>query len=172
MTYIGITRGENGTIGIIPEEGEPIFVSVPIRKKSYTKIGLDYKKFAELMKPYAAIELNEAQSKVVAKAVVEEPLYNKSQFRASVNQARIFEGIVAILDALGITVQTVQPSKWHYQLFIGKFRKSSAKQASIDYAAELFPQFIQKHQHDRFGICLADWLARGIQYEWHSKQYY
>lgn len=172
MTHIGITRGENGTIGIIPDEGEPIFVDVPLTKRSYTKVKLDYKKFIELMKPYAAIPINEAQSKVVAKAVVEEALYDKNKFKASVTQARIFESVVGILDALGISVQTVQPTKWHYQLFIGKYRKCSAKQASIDYAAELFPQFIQKHQHDRFGICLADWLARGIQHEWTSRHFY
>lgn len=171
MVYIGITRGQRGTIGIIPEDGEPKFFSVPITQ-SGMKTRLNKQRFIEIMKPYAAIEINECQKKVIAKAVVEEPVFNKTRFRETVFQTRFFEAITSILELLGISVETVQPLKWHNQLFIGKYRKSSAKQASLDYAKELYPQFIQCKQFDRFGICLADWLYRGIKYEYSNTHHY
>lgn len=167
MVYIGITRGQRGTIGIIPEDGEPKFFSVPITKTG-EKRRLNKQRFIEMMMPYASVEVSECQRKIIAKAVVEEPVCSKSHFYESVWQGRVFEAVCAILEMLGISVETVQPLKWHNQLFIGKYRKSSAKQASLDYANEIYPQFLQNKQLDRFGICLADWLYRGIKYEYHN----
>jgi len=49
MIYIGITRGQRGTIGIIPEDGEPKFFSVPITQ-SGMKTRLNKQRFMPLLR--------------------------------------------------------------------------------------------------------------------------
>ena len=165
MYYIGISR-TFGNIGILSddEDFEPIFVPVPI-SRTKGKRRLNYTQFRELLEPYAAIEINECQKKIIAKAVLELPLDQPTHYKASTTSIGFFEAERAILDYLGISVITIEPIRWKHPLFIGKYKKLSHKQASVEFGNDNWPQFLQNHQTDRDGLCLAYWLKENYLYK-------
>lgn len=165
MTYIGISRGE-GTIGIIKEDGTVELHKIPtsFQKKSMVK-HLGYRRFIELMRPYAEAPENEVRSKIMAKALIEKPPTNtKLKWSYRWLSSRFFEAECAILEALGISYQIIEPQEWKHDMFTGKFLKLTDKQASLEYGNELYPQLRQNKAKDRDGICMAYYLKNAKQF--------
>lgn len=165
MYYIGISR-TFGTIGILSddEDFEPKFLQVPI-SKSRGVCRLNYRAFREMMQPYAAQEINEVQSMVIAKAVLETPNINPKHFKSSISSTRFYEAEKAILDYLGISSEAVEPRQWEHQLFTGKYKKLTKRVASIEYGNDNWPQFKQNKAEDRDGLCLAYWLKENFRHK-------
>ena len=166
MTYIGISRGTYGTIGIIKENGEVIFQKIPWKwRKAHWDRHLDYKKFTELLKPYASTQMNEVRTQINAKALIEKPFTDKKiHWSTRLTTQRFFEAEVAILEALGIRYEIVEPIEWERDMFTGKFLKLTSEQASLAYGNELYPQLTQEKATDRDGICMAFYLKNARQF--------
>jgi hypothetical protein len=169
MIYIGISRSWDGTIGIIDENDKPVLVKVPWRYwGGRNQKHLDYKKFKELLQPYASTPMNEVRSQINAKALVEFPFNGKgiNSGRGKVlASTRFFEAELAILEVLGISVEFIEPIDWHHDLFTGKFYKLTPKQASLEYGNELYPELKQNKAKDRDGICIAYYLKNIKNYK-------
>ena len=165
MVYIGISRGGTGTIGIINENDEIYFSQVPKEWRHQNGHNhLNYKKFVELLKPYAIVQENDVRQKVNALAVVEKPIGFMWSKKHSINiqkfiaSNRFFEAEMGILEALGIPVTLVEPANWQRDMFTNKYHKMKENQASIELGNDLFPELKQSKAKDRDGICMAYWL--------------
>lgn len=165
MTYIGISRGATGTIGIIDENDNATLVPVPWTWKNQKgHKHLNYQKFIEILKPYIPVDENDVRQKLPAKVVMEKPIGFNWDTKRSVNiqkfiaSNRFYEAEMAILECLGIPVTLVEPYNWHKDLFTQKYKKLSDVQASIEYGNDLYPELKQSKCKDRDGICMAFWL--------------
>lgn len=165
MTYIGISRGE-GTIGIIKEDGTVELHKVPTSQQKKSRVKhLAYRRFIELMQPYAETQMNEVRRQINAKALVEKPpTSTKHKWAYRWLASRLFEAECAILEALGISYQIIEPQEWEHDMFTGKFLKLTDKQASLEYGNELYPQLRQNKARDRDGICMAYYLKNAKQF--------
>ena len=119
----------------------------------------------ELLKPYASTQMNEVRTQINAKALIEKPFTGKKiHWSTRLTTQRFFEAEVAILEALDIRYEIVEPIEWERDMFTGKFLKLTSEQASLAYGNELYPQLTQEKATDRDGICMAYYLKNARQF--------
>lgn len=147
MVYIGQDNGVTSTIGILPDDSDPIFVKTPTKQVKGER-RLDHKRYRELLEPYAGN----------AVAVLERPMLNPKRWKASISAAKCHEAMRVVLEELDIPYEVIDSRNWQHPLFTGVYKKLTTKQASLELGNELFPQFKQMKHIDRDGILMAYWL--------------
>lgn len=167
MVYIGIGRGTDGTIGIIHENGDVEFHKVPwkyskLKYERQTK-RLNHRKFAELLRRFAAEDENEVRQRIKAKVLIEAPVSSgcrlcMKKLAGVLSTTRFYDAECAVLETLGISYEVIQPSEWMHNLFTGLYAKLPDRDASLEYGNNLYPQLKQEKAKDRDGICLAWYL--------------
>lgn len=156
--YIGIDNGTSGTISVLGEDIEPIFMKVPIKvEQNYTKskqdvTRLDAKAFRELLEVYNTNDVT---------IIMERPMINPTLFKASISAARCFEAELVVIELLQLRHMYVDSKDWQ-RLLLPKGTKGTneLKKASLDIGNRLFPQF-EEHKHkDRDSLLMAEYGRR------------
>ena len=156
--YIGIDNGTSGTISVVGDDVEPIFMKVPIKvEQNYTKsrqdvTRLDAKALRELLEGYNANDVT---------IIMERPMINPTLFKASISAARCFEAELVVIELLQMRHMYVDSKDWQ-RLLLPKGTKGTneLKKASLDIGNRLFPQF-EEHKHkDRDSLLMAEYGRR------------
>lgn len=156
--YIGIDNGTTGTIGIVGDDIDPIFVPTPIKKEqNYTKARdiisrLDVEQFRGLLDKYDPNEVT---------VLMERPMINPMMFKTSIGAARCFEAQLAIVELLQLKHIFIDSKDWQKHL-LPKGVKGSVelKKASLDIGNRLFPKFADEKHKDRDGLLIAEYGRR------------
>lgn len=156
--YIGVDNGISGTIGIVGDDIDPIFVPTPSKvEQNYTKVKqdvhrLDVKAFASLLSQFEAKDVT---------VIMERPMINPGLFKASISAARCFEAELAIIELLQLRHMYVDSKDWQ-KVLLPKGTKGSdeLKKASLDIGNRLFPQLEDNKHKDRDSILIAEYGRR------------
>lgn len=155
-TYIGIDNGVSGTIGIIPADGEPIFIKTPVQKvQDYTKAKkmisrVSVGELLELLEPYCDNCL----------LAMERPMVNPTRFASSVSAVRCHEAELTIIEALNIPYMFIDSKEWQKALLPKGIEGDEQKKFSLEIGNRLFPQFKDVKHPDRDGILIAEYIRR------------
>lgn len=155
--YVGIDNGVSGTIGIVGEGIEPIFVKTPVKKEQdYTKTKkiitrLDYSKFMEL---FSGLNKNDIC------VVMERVMVNPTRFAATVSALRCHEAELIMIELLGCKHMFIDSKEWQKAMLPKGCTGDELKKASLDIGNRLFPQFEDVKHPDRDGILIAEYARR------------
>lgn len=155
-TYIGIDNGTSGTIGVIGNDDEFLFIKTPIMKvQDYTKAKkfisrLDVDRFANLLRPHAKNSI----------AIMERPMINPTRFASSISAARCHEAMLTVLEMLAIPYLFIDSKEWQKDMLPKGCQKEELKKASFDIGNRLFPICRPLAHPDRDGILIAEWARR------------
>lgn len=155
--YVGIDNGVSGTIGIVGEGIEPIFVKTPVKKEQdYTKTKkiitrLDYSKFMEL---FSGLNKNDIC------VVMERVMVNPTRFAATVSALRCHEAELIMIELLGCKHMFIDSKEWQKAMLPKGCTGDELKKASLDIGNRLFPQFEDIKHPDRDGILIAEYARR------------
>lgn len=155
--YVGIDNGVSGTIGIVGEDIEPVFVKTPVKKEQdYTKTKkiitrLDYSKFMEL---FSGLNKNDIC------VVMERVMVNPTRFAATVSALRCHEAELIMIELLGCKHMFIDSKEWQKAMLPKGCTGDELKKASLDIGNRLFPQFEDVKHPDRDGILIAEYARR------------
>lgn len=155
--WAGIDNGVSGTIGIVGEGIEPIFVKTPVKKEQdYTKAKkiitrLDYSKFMEL---FSGLNKNDIC------VVMERVMVNPQRFAATVSALRCHEAELIMIELLGCKHMFIDSKEWQKAMLPKGCSGEELKKASLDIGNRLFPQFEDVKHPDRDGILIAEYARR------------
>lgn len=155
--WVGIDNGVSGTIGIVGEGIEPIFVKTPVKKEQdYTKAKkiitrLDYSKFMEL---FSGLNKNDIC------VVMERVMVNPQRFAATVSALRCHEAELIMIELLGCKHMFIDSKEWQKAMLPKGCTGDELKKASLDIGNRLFPQFEDVKHPDRDGLLIAEYARR------------
>lgn len=155
--WVGIDNGVSGTIGIVGESIEPVFVKTPIKEEQdYTKTKkiikrLDYSKFMEL---FNGINKNDVC------VVMERAMVNPKRFAATTSALRCHEAELIMIEFLGCKHMFIDSKEWQKEMLPKGCSGDELKKASLDIGNRLFPQFEDVKHPDRDGILIAEYARR------------
>lgn len=156
--YIGIDNGVSGSIGIVGNGIDPVFVKTPVKsEQDYTKAKqsitrLDYSKFMSLFSGYNKNDIT---------VLIERPLVNPSRFKATTSGLRCHEAELIMIEIMGFRHQFIDSKEWQKELLPkGIVGSEEQKKASLDIGNRLFPQYIDFNHPDRDGLLIAEYGRR------------
>lgn len=155
--WVGIDNGVSGTIGIVGENIESVFVQTPVKKKQdYTKAKkivtrLDCSKFMEL---FSGLDKNNIC------VVMERVMVNPSRFAATASALRCHEAELIMIELLGCKHMFIDSKEWQKAMLPKGCTGEDLKKASLDIGNRLFPQFEDVKHPDRDGILIAEYARR------------
>jgi hypothetical protein len=155
--YVGIDNGISGTIGIVGEGIDPVFVKTPVKKEQdYTKdkkiiTRLDYSKFMEL---FSGLNKNNVC------VVMERAMVNPTRFVATASALRCHEAELIMIELLGCKHMFIDSKEWQKAMLPKGCRGEELKKASLDIGNRLFPQFEGVKHPDRDGLLIAEYARR------------
>lgn len=155
--WVGLDNGVSGSIGIVGNDIEPVFVKTPVKKEQdYTKkkkivTRLDYSDFMELFSKY---------NKNDVCVLVERPLLNPSKFVASTSALRCHEAELIMLEIMGVRHMFIDSKEWQKVMLPKGCNGEELKKASLDIGNRLFPQFEDFKHPDRDGLLIAEYARR------------
>lgn len=155
--YAGIDNGISGTIGIVGEGIEPVFVKTPVKKEQdYTKAKkiitrLDYSKFMEL---FSGLNKNDVC------VVMERVMVNPTRFAATASALRCHEAELIMIELLGCKHMFIDSKEWQKAMLPKGCSGEELKKASLDIGNRLFPQFEEVKHPDRDGLLIAEYARR------------
>lgn len=155
--YVGIDNGISGTIGIIGEGIDPVFVKTPVKKEQdYTKAKkiitrLDYSKFMEL---FSGLNKNDVC------VVMERVMVNPTRFAATASALRCHEAELIMIELLGCKHMFIDSKEWQKAMLPKGCSGEELKKASLDIGNRLFPQFEGVKHPDRDGLLIAEYARR------------
>lgn len=155
--YVGLDNGVSGSIGIVGDDIESVFVKTPVKKvQDYTKAKkevsrLDYNKFMELFSKYNKNDIT---------LLMERPLVNPSRFASTASALRCHEAELIMIEVMGIRHMFVDSKEWQKELLPKGCSGEELKKASLDIGNRLFPQFDNIKHPDRDGILIAEYARR------------
>lgn len=155
--YVGIDNGISGTIGIVGEGIEPVFVKTPVKKEQdYTKAKkiitrLDYSKFMEL---FSVLNKNDVC------VVMERVMVNPTRFAATASALRCHEAELIMIELLGCKHMFIDSKEWQKAMLPKGCSGEELKKASLDIGNRLFPQFEDVKHPDRDGLLIAEYARR------------
>lgn len=154
--YVGIDNGVSGSIGIVGDDIEPVFLKTPVKsEQDYTKAKknitrLDYSLFMNLFSPYNKNDIT---------ILMERPLVNPGRFLATTSALRCHEAELIMIEIMGIRHMFVDSKEWQNYLLPKGCTGEWLKKASLDIGNRLFPNIESKHP-DRDGILIAEYGRR------------
>lgn len=155
--WVGLDNGVSGTIGIVGEGIDPVFVKTPVKKEQdYTKAKkiitrLDYSKFMEL---FSGLNKNDVC------VVMERVMVNPQRFAATVSALRCHEAELIMIEILGCKHMFIDSKEWQKVMLPKGCSGDELKKASLDIGNRLFPQFEGLKHPDRDGILIAEYARR------------
>lgn len=155
--YVGIDNGISGTIGIVGEGIDAVFVKTPVKKEQdYTKAKkiitrLDYSKFMEL---FSGMNKNDVC------VVMERVMVNPTRFAATVSALRCHEAELIMIELLGCKHMFIDSKEWQKAMLPKGCSGEELKKASLDIGNRLFPQFEDFKHPDRDGLLIAEYARR------------
>lgn len=155
--FVGLDNGVSGSIGIVGNDIEPVFVKTPVKKEQdYTKkkkiiTRLDYSDFMELFSKYNKNDIC---------VLVERPLLNPSKFVASTSALRCHEAELIMLEIMGVRHIFIDSKEWQKVMLPKGCSGEELKKASLDIGNRLFPQFADVKHPDRDGLLIAEYARR------------
>lgn len=155
--WVGIDNGVSGTIGIVGDGIESVFVKTPVkREQDYTKTKkiitrLDYSKFMEL---FSNLNKNDVC------VVMERVMVNPSRFAATVSALRCHEAELIMIELLGCKHMFIDSKEWQKEMLPKGCSGEDLKKASLDIGNRLFPQFEDVKHPDRDGLLIAEYARR------------
>lgn len=155
--WVGIDNGVSGSIGIVGEGIEPIFIKTPTkREQDYTKTKkiitrLDYSKFMDL---FGMLNKNDICM------VMERVMVNPTRFAATVSALRCHEAELIMIELLGCKHMFIDSKEWQKVMLPKGCSGDELKKASLDIGNRLFPQFEDIKHPDRDGILIAEYARR------------
>lgn len=155
--WVGIDNGVSGSIGIVGEGIEPIFIKTPTkREQDYTKTKkiitrLDYSKFMDL---FSMLNKNDICM------VMERVMVNPTRFAATVSALRCHEAELIMIELLGCKHLFIDSKEWQKVMLPKGCSGDELKKASLDIGNRLFPQFEDVKHPDRDGILIAEYARR------------
>nr|DAW10762.1 MAG TPA: HOLLIDAY JUNCTION RESOLVASE [Caudoviricetes sp.] len=155
--YVGIDNGISGTIGIVGEGIDPVFVKTPVMKEQdYTKdkkiiTRLDYSKFMEL---FSGLNKNDVC------VVMERAMVNPQRFVATASALRCHEAELIMIELLGCKHMFIDSKEWQKAMLPKGCSGEELKKASLDIGNRLFPQFEEVKHPDRDGLLIAEYARR------------
>ena len=155
--FVGLDNGVSGSIGIVGNDIEPVFVKTPIKKEQdYTKkkkivTRLDYSGFMELFSKYNKNDIC---------VLVERPLLNPSKFVASTSALRCHEAELIMIELMGCKHIFIDSKEWQKVMLPKGCSGEELKKASLDIGNRLFPQFADVKHPDRDGLLIAEYARR------------
>lgn len=155
--WVGIDNGVSGTIGIVGEDIEPVFVKTPVKKEQdYTKdkktiTRLDYSSFMEL---FSGLNKNDVC------VVMERPLVNPQKFTATASALRCHEAELIMVEIMGCKRMFIDSKEWQKEMLPKGCTGDELKKASLDIGNRLFPEFEDVKHPDRDGILIAEYARR------------
>lgn len=155
--YVGIDNGVSGSIGIVGNDIEPVFIKTPVKKEQdYTKkikgiTRLDYSKFLELFSNYNKNDIT---------ILIERPLVNSKRFNATTSALRCHEAELIMVEIMGIRHMFIDSKEWQKELLPKGCEGEELKKASLDIGNRLFPNFNEIAHPDRDGILIAEYARR------------
>lgn len=155
--WVGIDNGVSGSIGIVGEGIEPIFIKTPTkREQDYTKskkivTRLDYSMFMSL---FSGLNKNDVC------VIIERPLVNPTRFNATVSALRCHESELIMIELLGCKHMFIDSKEWQKVMLPKGCAGDELKKASLDIGNRLFPQFEDVKHPDRDGILIAEYARR------------
>lgn len=156
--YIGIDNGVTGTIGIVGDDIDPVFVKTPTKtEQNYTKA----KQNITRVDCSALKSLIEAYSEHNVIVVMERAMVNPSRFKATTSALRCLEAELIIIELLSYPHIYVDSKEWQRAMLPKGIKGSDEqKKASLDIGNRLFPQFQGVKHPDRDGILIAEYARR------------
>ena len=155
--YCGLDNGVSGSVGIVGDNIEPIFVQTPIKKEQdYTKAKknitrLDYSAFMELFSQYNKNDIF---------LLLERPLVNPSRWGSTTSALRCHEAELIMIELLGIKFQFIDSKEWQSVLLPKGCKGEELKKASLDIGNRLFPMYSNFNHSDRDGLLIAEYARR------------
>lgn len=155
--FVGLDNGVSGSIGIIGNDIEPVFVKTPVKKEQdYTKMKkivtrLDYSAFMELFSKYNKNDIC---------VLLERPLVNSQRFTASTSALRCHEAELIMLEIMGVRHMFIDSKEWQKIMLPKGCNGEELKKASLDIGNRLFPQFEDFKHPDRDGLLIAEYARR------------
>lgn len=155
--YVGIDNGISGTIGIVGEGIDAVFVKTPVKKEQdYTKAKkiitrLDYSKFMEL---FSGMNKNDVC------VVMERVMVNPTRFAATASALRCHEAELIMIELLGCKHMFIDSKEWQKAMLPKGCSGEELKKASLDIGNRLFPQFEGVKHPDRDGLLIAEYARR------------
>lgn len=155
--WVGLDNGVSGTIGIVGEGIDPVFVKTPVKKEQdYTKAKkiitrLDYSKFMEL---FTRLNKNDVC------VVMERVMVNPTRFAATASALRCHEAELIMIELLGCKHMFIDSKEWQKAMLPKGCSGEELKKASLDIGNRLFPQFEEVKHPDRDGLLIAEYARR------------
>lgn len=155
--YVGCDNGVSGSIGIVGDSIEPIFVQTPVKKEQdYTKAKkmitrLDYSMFMDLFSSYNKNDIF---------LLMERPLVNPGRWIATSSALRCHEAELIMIEILGVKHQFIDSKEWQSLLLPKGCKGEELKKASLDIGARLFPMYADFNHPDRDGLLIAEYGRR------------
>lgn len=155
--FVGLDNGVSGSIGIVGNDIEPVFVKTPVKKEQdYTKkkkivTRLDYSDFMGLFSKY---------NKNDVCVLMERPMLNPGRMAASISAIRCHEAELIMLEIMGVRHMFIDSKEWQRVLLPKGCAGEELKKASLDIGNRLFPQFVDVKHPDRDGILIAEYARR------------
>lgn len=156
--YIGIDNGVSGSIGIVGDDMESVFIKTPVKsEQDYTKskqniTRLDYSRFMDLFGGYNRNDIT---------VLIERPLVNPSRFKATTSALRCHEAELIMIEIMGLRHMFIDSKEWQKVLLPkGIVGSEEQKKSSLDIGNRLFPQYSGYKHPDRDGLLIAEYGRR------------
>lgn len=164
--YIGVDNGVSGTVGVIYDNGQSLFVKTPVKlEQDYTKKkGNISRIIAKDLFDFLDDVMYESRSNnIEIFCFIERPMVNPQRFKATTSALRALEATLIVIELLSIPFQFIDSKEWQREL-LPKGCKGSEdlKKASKDIGCRLFPkhkELIEKHK-DADGLLIAEYARR------------
>jgi hypothetical protein len=161
--YIGIDNGVSGSIGVIRQTGESLFLSMPNKsEQDYTKkkaniTRVDHKFLKEILDGFV-----EKDTKLFF--MLERPMVNPTRFVATKSALRCLEAVLIVIEQLDTDYSIVfcDSKEWQKLLLPNGSKAEQLKKDSMTIGIRLFSEWkhaIEKHK-DADGILIAEYCRR------------
>lgn len=157
MNIIGIDNGVSGSIAILEEHQEAVFLKTPVNTHlSYTKVKQNISRInTDLLSDI--LDLDNSEHTFV---FLERPMINPARFKASISAARALEATLITLEDLKLPYQYIDSKEWQKVLLPKGLHKEELKIASLDVGKRLFPTIDFKGFKDADGLLIAEYGRR------------
>lgn len=155
--YVGCDNGVSGTIGIVGDSIESVFVKTPVKKEQdYTK----GKKIITRLDILVFMSLFNGFNKNDIVFLIERPMVNPTRFVSTVSALRCHESMLTAIEMLGCRHMFIDSKEWQRELLPKGCMGEELKKASLDIGNRLFPMFLDVNHPDRDGILIAEYGRR------------
>lgn len=165
--WIGIDNGASGTLALLSDFAQPIFMKMPVVKmQDYCKqkkqvSRLDHEELKRIIIGYCCYGPDEETQVIVG---IERPMVNPKMWKASESAMRFTEATWIVMEQMKIPVVFLASTDWQRGILPkGTKGKEDLKKASLDIGNRLYPQFRDFKHPDRDGLLIAHYMKQNYK---------